>query len=82
MKKVCIALLVLGLAVIRPVYGAATDDFPALLDEVWEWQLENYPMFASQLGDRRYNDRWTDQSLDAIEIRPRCFVIRGEIIRS
>jgi prolyl oligopeptidase len=45
------------------------DDFRALLDEAWEWQLENYPMFASQLGDDRYNDRWADQSLAAIEAR-------------
>ena len=30
----------------------------ALLDEAWQWQLAQNPMFASQLGDRRYNDRW------------------------
>ena len=47
----------------------ATDDFHALLDEVWEAQMEAFPTFASSLGDRRYNDRWTDQSLGAIEAR-------------
>ncbi len=51
------------------VFGDATDDFNALLDEAWEWKLENSPMFASQLGDRRYNDRWQDQSIGAIETR-------------
>ena len=51
------------------VFGDATDDFNALLDEAWEWELENSPMFASQLGDRRYNDRWQDQSIGAIETR-------------
>jgi len=51
------------------VFGDADDDFNALLDEAWEWELENSPMFASQLGDRRYNDRWTDQSIGAIEAR-------------
>jgi len=45
------------------------DDFATLLDEVWEWQLAEYPVFASRLGDRRYNDRWTDLSLDAFERR-------------
>jgi prolyl oligopeptidase len=45
------------------------EDFSALLDEVWEWQLSENPMFASQLGDRRYNDRWPDNSLDAIKGR-------------
>lgn len=47
----------------------ATGDFRALLDEAWEARLANFPTFASYLGDRRYNDRWTDQSLDAIESR-------------
>jgi len=51
------------------VFGAAEDEFHALLDEAWEWELENYPMFASQLGDRRYNDRWQDHSIEAIETR-------------
>ena len=31
----------------------ATADFNALLDEVWEAQLEAFPVFASTLGDRR-----------------------------
>ena len=47
----------------------ATADFNALLDEVWEARLEAFPVFASTLGDHRYNDRWPDQSLDAIEAR-------------
>ena len=50
-------------------YAAPADDFAALLDEVWEWRLAEYPVFASRLGDRRYNDRWTDLSLDAFEQR-------------
>ena len=44
----------------------ATSDFQALLDETWEYQMLEFPTFASYLGDRRYNDRWTDESLDAI----------------
>ena len=44
---------------------ALTTDFAALLDEAWEWQLEQNPMMASALGDRRYNDQWGDQSLQA-----------------
>ena len=47
----------------------ATADFQALLDESWEYQMQAFPTFASDLGDRRYNDRWTDQSLDAIAAR-------------
>jgi hypothetical protein len=51
------------------VFGDSADDFNALLDEAWEWDLENFPMFASQLGDLRYNDRWQDHSIEAIETR-------------
>ncbi len=45
------------------------DDFHALLDESWEWQLVQSPVFASSLGDRRYNDKWADLSIQAIEAR-------------
>ena len=57
------------LGVSGAVFAAPADEFNALLDEAWEWELENYPMFASQLGDRRYNDRWQDQDIEAIETR-------------
>jgi prolyl oligopeptidase len=45
------------------------DDFRALLDEAWEWQLVQRPVFASSLGDRRFNDKWADLSIEAIEAR-------------
>jgi uncharacterized protein (DUF885 family) len=38
----------------------------ALLDEQWQYRLRTEPEFASVLGDRRYNDRWTDLSPEAI----------------
>ena len=50
-------------------FSDAPADFAALLDEHWEWQLSTNPVQASMLGDRRYNDQWTDRSLDAIERR-------------
>ena len=59
----------LALLTVSPALADASDDFKALLDESWEFQMSEFPMFASYLGDRRYNDRWTDQSLDAIARR-------------
>lgn len=57
-----------------PLWADTTSDFRRLLDEAWEQQLRDYPTFASALGDRRYNDQWTDQ-------RPAAFQNRDEIRR-
>ncbi len=47
----------------------ATKQLYALFDAEWELGLKENPTFASFLGDKRYNDRWTDASLAAIERR-------------
>jgi uncharacterized protein (DUF885 family) len=50
-------------------FADANGDFATLLDEHWEWQMSTSPVWASSMGDRRYNDQWSDQSLTAIEKR-------------
>ncbi len=40
-----------------------------LFDREWEYQMEQSPTRASQLGDRRWNDRWRDLSLESIKKR-------------
>lgn len=46
-----------------------TEDFHALLEDAWEWRLSENPVFASRLGDRRNNDKWSNLSLAAFESR-------------
>ena len=47
----------------------ATKQLYALFNSEWERGLRESPTFATYLGDKRYNDRWTDNSLSAIEAR-------------
>jgi uncharacterized protein (DUF885 family) len=49
--------------------NAATRELKKLFDDEWEWTMREYPTFASNLGDRRYNDRWEDESVENIERR-------------
>ena len=60
---------ILAVLLAGPASADATSDFKALLDDVWESRMSDYPTFASSLGDRRYNDQWTDQSLEGVESR-------------
>ena len=69
MKSLRIALAGLLLLMSATSHADAAGDFNALLDEHWEWTLRNSPLLASSLGDRRYNDQWSDQSLAAIARR-------------
>lgn len=64
---------ILAAALLLPVglcaHADPGEDFATLLTEAWEWQLAEYPVFASRLGDRRRNDQWQDLSLAAFTRR-------------
>ena len=49
--------------------AALTKQFRELLDAEWQHTLRESPTFASHLGDKRYNDRWPEVSLNAIDRR-------------
>lgn len=54
-----------------------------LLSEQWEWSLKNAPEFASILADRRYNDQWSDLTVDGVKQRleeSKAFLARFEAI--
>jgi uncharacterized protein (DUF885 family) len=41
----------------------------ALFAEYWEWQMKEFPVFATATGDHRYDDRLPDVSAAAIARR-------------
>ncbi len=73
---ICLSLFLAGIFqitfpthVTAQVDDASTAALHKLFDADWEYQMEQFPTFASTLGDRRWNDRWDDISLAAIEKR-------------
>jgi hypothetical protein len=62
-------------AALVPLFGPlAHADEPAaklraLFGDEWQWTLREYPEFATGVGDNRFNDKWTDLSIPAIERR-------------
>ena len=46
--------------------GKTLNDF---FEAEWNYEMEQSPVRASFMGDRRWNDRWGDQSLEAIHKR-------------
>ena len=71
-RKYCLILACVLLAAVthaqQPSNTAATA-LHALFDREWEWELTQDPLWASYLGDRRWNDRWEDISPNALASR-------------
>ena len=65
---VFLAILLMGVSA-SAQDSAATKALHDLFDREWEYELQQSPTRASSLGDRRWNDRWTDLSLTAIKAR-------------
>jgi uncharacterized protein (DUF885 family) len=45
--------------------SADAKDLHALFDAEWDYRMQQSPEYASELGDRRWNDRWSDESVEA-----------------
>ena len=68
-----------------PASAGPAEDFQALLEEHWVWQLSENPVWASRLGDRRWNDRWPELGPEAVKRREtaeRDFLRRLRLINS
>lgn len=72
----CSLLMVMLVFVFYPTPASAADastldarraQFNKLLDEEWEYEMRESPEFATQVGDYRYNDRWSDYSLAHVQ---------------
>jgi len=68
-------ILPVALAAIAATLGAQAPSneagrrLHALFDREWEWELAESPLTASSLGDKRWNDRWDDLTVAALERR-------------
>ena len=85
MCRISACLSTLLLTVALSARAGPAEDFAELLDDTWEWRLNENPVMASRLGDRRKNDQWSDLRLAAIERRhedERQFLRRLRIIDS
>ncbi|MFB3077269.1 MAG: DUF885 family protein, partial [Lysobacterales bacterium] len=69
MHRVFFLITTLTLCPAGYVRAGPAEEFAGLLHDSWEWRLKENPVFASQLGDHRYNRQWRDISPSAFERR-------------
>jgi uncharacterized protein (DUF885 family) len=56
-------------AAASPPLAAPSQALASLFDAEWERWMTDDPVWASSLGDRRFNDKWSDMSLAGIDAR-------------
>ncbi|MEN3367914.1 MAG: hypothetical protein V7609_57 [Verrucomicrobiota bacterium] len=76
MHLIKFSLTILAITLLQWPAGAAetketeaAKSLNAFFEAEWNYEMEQSPARASSMGDRRWNDRWGDQSLEAIRKR-------------
>lgn len=67
-RPMSVRFLFVGMAVLLPVAAGRGDEtsaeqFAALLEDAWQYRLQENPLFATQTGEHRYDDRLPRVSL-------------------
>jgi uncharacterized protein (DUF885 family) len=67
LKSILFFSLVVALLGFPAPARASDSSFEQLMSAEWDYEMQRNPVWASVLGDRRWNDRWDDLSLAGIE---------------
>jgi uncharacterized protein (DUF885 family) len=65
------------------VAGVDSEPLKALLGEHWDWRMRSNPLWATTLGDRRFDDRIAQRSIAAVDrtqAERKALLARGEAI--
>ncbi|QDV75538.1 DUF885 domain-containing protein [Botrimarina mediterranea] len=61
LKKTLALLFVIALS--TAALAGPSESLEKLLDDVWQWRMQEWPQYATRTGDHRYNDRLGKVSL-------------------
>ncbi|WP_265587085.1 DUF885 domain-containing protein [Sphingomicrobium arenosum] len=81
--RLALAAAMLTTAASTPALAGPQEEYAALTERYWQWQLEQSPTLASSVGVRDYDDRLADLSFEAMEAQARqqqFFLTRLEAI--
>lgn len=65
MRFLTFIILVIAIYAFGQEKNPASQSLHDLFTTEWDYDMQQRPEEASEMGDRRWNDRWTDESLDA-----------------